>query len=85
MFVPAGSAGSSLSGSNSGGSGQLVVADGHVTCCVLGRIDFERLLGPYEELWRYEALRKVKALTCFLPHALAYSGVTPVSLVHEHC
>lgn len=23
------------------------------------RADFERLLGPYEELWRYEALRKV--------------------------
>lgn len=37
-----------------------MIADGRVVCCVLGRADFERLLGPYEELWRYEALRKVK-------------------------
>jgi hypothetical protein len=26
------------------------------------RGDFEKLLGPYEELWRYEALRKVGAV-----------------------
>lgn len=26
------------------------------------RADFERLLGPYDELWRYEALRRVPVL-----------------------
>lgn len=56
--------GSSLSLSSSGtsaGPGQAVVADGPLVCCVMRRADFERLLGPYEELWRYEALRKVSS------------------------
>jgi hypothetical protein len=35
------------------------VADGPLGCYVMRRSNFERLLGPYEELWRYEALRKV--------------------------
>jgi hypothetical protein len=46
-------------GGSSTGPGQAVVADGPLVCCVMRRADFERLLGPYDELWRYEALRKV--------------------------
>jgi hypothetical protein len=46
-----------------------VVADGPLTCFAMKRSDFERLLGPYEELWRYEALRKVSA-TLGHPHPL---------------
>jgi hypothetical protein len=46
-------------GGSSTGPGQAVVADGPLVCCVMRRTDFERLLGPYDELWRYEALRKV--------------------------
>jgi len=59
----AGSAASSPSSSASGGSsgaGSQVVADSALSCFVMKRADFERLLGPYEELWRYEALRKVR-------------------------
>lgn len=49
------------SSSGSGGSGGAqVVADVPLTCFAMKRSDFERLLGPYEELWRYEALRKVR-------------------------
>jgi hypothetical protein len=59
-FVCSGSAASSPVSSSSGGSGGAqVVADGPLTCFAMKRSDFERLLGPYEELWRYEALRKV--------------------------
>lgn len=47
------------SGSGSG-AGSQIVADGPLGCFVMKRADFERLLGPYEELWRYEALRKVR-------------------------
>ncbi|WIA19038.1 hypothetical protein OEZ85_003698 [Tetradesmus obliquus] len=50
------------SSSSATGPGQAVVADGPLTCCVMRRADFERLLGPYDELWRYEALRKVPIL-----------------------
>lgn len=50
------------SSSSATGPGQAVVADGPLTCCVMRRADFERLLGPYDELWRYEALRKVGVL-----------------------
>lgn len=62
---PTGSAASSPVTSSSGGSsshaaGSQVVADGALSCFVMKRADFERLLGPYEELWRYEALRKVR-------------------------
>jgi hypothetical protein len=46
------------SGSGSG-AGSQIIADGALSCFVMKRADFERLLGPYEELWRYEALRKV--------------------------
>lgn len=66
------------SGSSSGGKadGQSVVANGVVICCVLHKAEFEKLLGPYEELWRYEALRKVTQfvlLHTLLPHVpLAY-------------
>jgi hypothetical protein len=59
----AGSAASSPanSGSGSNSAGGQVVADGPLSCFVMKRADFERLLGPYEELWRYEALRKVSS------------------------
>jgi hypothetical protein len=32
-----------------------------VTCAVMRSADFERLLGPYEDVWRFEVLRKVGA------------------------
>jgi hypothetical protein len=57
----AGSAANSPVSSGSGsGAGAQIVADGPLSCFVMKRSDFERLLGPYEELWRYEALRKVR-------------------------
>jgi hypothetical protein len=36
-----------------------VYAEGAVTCAVMRSADFERLLGPYEDVWRFEVLRKV--------------------------
>lgn len=35
-------------------------ADGYVVCYALGRKAFNELLGPIEDVWRYEALRKVQ-------------------------
>ncbi len=34
-------------------------ADGYVVCYALGRKAFNELLGPIEDVWRYETLRKV--------------------------
>lgn len=62
-LVGSGSAANSPVSSGSGsGAGAQIVADGPLSCFVMKRSDFERLLGPYEELWRYEALRKVPIL-----------------------
>lgn len=35
-------------------------ADGYVVCYALGRKAFNELLGPIEDVWRYETLRKVR-------------------------
>lgn len=62
LGVCAGSAANSPVTSGSGsGAGSQIVAEGSLSCFVMKRADFERLLGPYEELWRYEALRKVSS------------------------
>jgi hypothetical protein len=68
--------GLSSCGGSSTGPGQAVVAEGPLVCCVMRRADFERLLGPYDELWRYEALRKVR-----------HTGSKCVTLLHRvlHC
>jgi hypothetical protein len=66
----------SSTGGASAGPGQAVVAETTLTCCVMTRTDFERLLGPYEELWRYEALRKVCRDHVSLPLACTYQSCT---------
>ncbi|KAI7838861.1 hypothetical protein COHA_007362 [Chlorella ohadii] len=38
-------------------------ADGYVVCYALGRKAFNELLGPIEDVWRYETLRKVPILS----------------------
>ena len=35
-------------------------ADGYCVCYALGRAAFTELLGPIQELWRYDSLRKVR-------------------------
>lgn len=40
-------------------------ADGYVVCYALGRKAFNELLGPIEDVWRYETLRKVRQRTLF--------------------
>ena len=39
-----------------------VIAKGKVSMYVLTRKAFEGLLGPYEEMWKFEVLRKVPIL-----------------------
>ena len=39
-----------------------VVAEAHTVCFTLGRKAFTELLGPIEDVWRFEALRKVPVL-----------------------
>ena len=39
-----------------------VVADVPTVCYTLGRKAFTELLGPIEDVWRYEALRRVPVL-----------------------
>lgn len=39
---------------------QNAAADGYVVCYALGRKAFNELLGPIEDVWRYETLRKVR-------------------------
>lgn len=34
-------------------------AEGYVVCYTMDRKAFDNLLGPIEDVWRYEALRKV--------------------------
>ena len=36
-------------------------ADTYVVCYTLNRKAFHDILGPIEDIWRYEALRKVRA------------------------
>jgi hypothetical protein len=35
-------------------------ADSYVVCYTLGRAAFNELLGPIEDVWRYETLRRVR-------------------------
>lgn len=35
------------------------VAEGYVVCYTLNRKAFNEVLGPIQDIWRYEALRKV--------------------------
>jgi hypothetical protein len=37
-----------------------VVADTYTVCYTLSRKAFNELLGPIEDMWRFEALRKVR-------------------------
>lgn len=39
-----------------------VTADVYTVCYSLGRKEFDALLGPIEDVWRFEALRKVPVL-----------------------
>ena len=39
-----------------------VMADLYTVCYSLGRKEFDALLGPIEDVWRFEALRKVPVL-----------------------
>ena len=39
-----------------------MVAEVHTVCFTLGRKAFTELLGPIEDVWRFEALRKVPVL-----------------------
>ena len=39
-----------------------VTADLYTVCYSLGRKEFDALLGPIEDVWRFEALRKVPVL-----------------------
>lgn len=38
---------------------ESVVADTKLVCYVMKKSHFEELLGPYEDVWRYDSLRKV--------------------------
>lgn len=38
-------------------------ADTYVVCYTLNRKAFHDILGPIEDIWRYEALRKVSLLS----------------------
>lgn len=37
-------------------------AEGYVVCYTLNRKAFNEVLGPIQDIWRYEALRKVLGL-----------------------
>ena len=39
-----------------------VMADLYTVCYSLGRKEFDALLGPIEDVWRFEALRRVPVL-----------------------
>ena len=43
--------------------GATVTAEGYVVCFALSRQAFNELLGPIEDVWRYETLRKVPILS----------------------
>jgi hypothetical protein len=45
-----------------GGRAADVTADTYTVCYSLGRKAFDELLGPIEDVWRFEALRKVPVL-----------------------
>ena len=77
-----------------------MVADVHTVCFSLGRKAFTELLGPIEDVWRFEALRKVcqrqagvacRLLpSCTLLHAMigilhAIIAVVWPSLLHCPC
>ncbi|KAI8463719.1 MAG: putative cGMP-dependent protein kinase [Monoraphidium minutum] len=58
-------ASASQSGGRGGGDGGVwdyVAESPRVSVLAMKRAEFERLLGPYEELWRYEVLRRVPIL-----------------------
>ena len=40
-----------------------IISEGHTVCYTLSRARFNELLGPFEDVWRFEALRKARRLT----------------------
>ena len=68
-----------------------VVADVHTVCFSLGRKAFTELLGPIEDVWRFEALRKVCASTKLGPHSPAcftskvLDAMTQATPGHSRC
>jgi len=37
-----------------------MISEGHTVCYTLSRARFNELLGPFEDVWRFEALRKAR-------------------------